>query len=81
MAKNKPTITKHDLVRSIKELENRINFVANHLRIIDDVVDKYIAMNKDGDKLKKFIEKELEKKDEHKQKKRKQSGTSSTPSE
>jgi nicotinamide riboside kinase len=81
MAKlNKSTITKHDIVRSIKELENRINFVANHMRMLDDVLDKYIRMNKHQDKLTKFIEKEV-KANEHKQEKRKQSGRSSTPSE
>ena len=78
--RNKPTLTKHDIVRSIKELENRINFVANHMRMLDDVLDKYIRMNKDQDKLTKFIEKEV-KTNEHKQEKRKQSGKSSTPSE
>ena len=58
MAKNKPTISKHDIIRAVKEMESRLNFIMNHVRMIDNIVDSYIRMNKHQDKLKKYIEKE-----------------------
>jgi len=70
---NKKTLTKHDLVRGIKELTMQIQMLNSHVMLMDSVLDKYIRMNKDEDKLKKYMEKES-KKDaqdtEHKQSRR-----------
>ena len=90
MAKmNKKTLTKHDLLRAIKGISMQIEVLQNHIMMIDNVLDKYIHMNKDEDKLQKYLidlaKKEKEKaeekllknkSDEHKQEKRKQSGRS-----
>tara|TARA_Y100000361_G_scaffold141877_1_gene147354 strand:+ start:534 stop:767 length:234 start_codon:yes stop_codon:yes gene_type:complete len=58
---NKKTLTKHDLVRGIKELTMQIQMLNSHVMLMDSVLDKYIRMNKDEDKLKKYMEKESKK--------------------
>jgi len=74
-------VTKGDMVRAIKELHFELQQLARHLMMIDNVVDKYIRMNKDEKKLQKYMEKLLkEKKNERKQPKRKSSGRSNKSS-
>ena len=71
MAKmNKKSLTKHDLLRAIKQLAMHLEFLQQQVGTIDKVVDALIRMNKDSNKLEKFIAKEIkERKNEHKQKK------------
>ena len=59
--RNKPVLSKHDLVRGIKELTMQIQMLNSHVMLMDSVLDKYIRMNKDEDKLKKYMEKESKK--------------------
>ena len=58
---NKKTLSKHDLVRGIKELTMQLQMLHSHVMLMDSVLDKYIRMNKDEDKLKKYMEKESKK--------------------
>tara|TARA_R110002012_G_scaffold156011_1_gene316842 strand:+ start:179 stop:451 length:273 start_codon:yes stop_codon:yes gene_type:complete len=55
--KNKKTLSKHDLLRGIKSLAMEIQMLQRHVMLMDDVLDKYIQLNKDENKLKKFMEK------------------------
>ena len=78
--KNKKSLTKHDILRAIKSMAMEIQMLQQHVMMIDNVVDMYIRMNKDEDKLKKYMEKLHKEKVEHKQSKRKQSRRSATAS-
>ena len=81
MAKiNKKTLTKHDLVRGIKELTMQLQMLHRHVMMMDNVVDKYIRMNKDEDKLKKYMEDLLEKEKNAQDTEHKQSGRSAKTS-
>ena len=73
-------VTKGDMVRAIKDLHFQIQGLQRYVVMIDNVVDKYIHMNKDENKLKKYLEKIAKEKSEHKQKKRKSSGRSTKTS-
>ena len=73
-------VTKGDMVRAIKELHFEVQGLQRYVMMIDNVVDKYIRMNKDENKLQKYIEKAMKEASEHKQKKRKSSGRSTKPS-
>ncbi len=80
MAKrNKPTLSKHDLVRGIKELTMQIQMLHRHVMMMDNVVDKYIRMNGDEDKLKKYME-DIVKKENAQDTEHKQSGRSAKTS-
>ena len=72
--KNKPVLSKHDLVRGIKELNMQLQMLHRHVMMIDNVVDRYIHMNKDEDKLKKYMEDLFEKKKNEQNTEHKQSG-------
>ena len=78
MAKrNKPVLSKHDIVRGIKEITMQIDMLYKHLTMIDNVLDNYIHMNNDVEKLQKYIEKNIEKKKKNAQDtEHKQSGRS-----
>ena len=73
-------VTKGDMVRAIKDLHFEIQGLKRYVMMIDNVVDKYIRMNKDEKKLQKYLEKVMKEASEHKQKKRKSSGRSTKPS-
>ena len=73
-------VTKGDMVRAIKDLHFEIQGLQRYVMMIDNVVDKYIRMNKDENKLQKYIEKAMKEASEQKQKKRKSSGRSTNPS-
>ena len=57
--RNKPVLSKHDLVRGIKELTMQIQMLHRHVMMMDNVVDMYIRMNKDEDNLKNYMDKIL----------------------
>lgn len=81
MAKqNKPTLSKHDLVRGIKELTMQIQMLHRHVMMMDNVIDKYIRMNGDEDKLKQYMEDVLKKEKNEQDTKHKQSGRSAKTS-
>ena len=81
MAKqNKPTLSKHDLVRGIKELTMQLSMLHRHVMMMDNVVDKYIRMNGDEDKLKKYMENILKKEKNAQDTEHKQSGRSAKTS-
>lgn len=77
---NKPVLSKHDLVRGIKELTMQMQMLHRHVMMMDNVLDMYIRMNKDEDKLKKYMENVLEKEKNAQDTKHKQSGRSATTS-
>tara|TARA_Y100001973_G_C5094678_1_gene279397 strand:- start:459 stop:704 length:246 start_codon:yes stop_codon:yes gene_type:complete len=77
--RNKPTLSKHDLVRGIKELTMQIQMLHRHVMMMDNVVDKYIRMNGDEDKLKKYME-DIVKKENAQDTEHKQSGRSAKTS-
>ena len=63
MAKGtKKSLTKHDLLRAIKQMAMQLQMISNQVLMIDNIVDSYIRMNKDDKKLEAFIVKEIEKK-------------------
>ena len=70
-------ITKGEMVQALKHHEQSIQYLTNHILLIDDVVAKYIKMNKHEDKLADFMNPE-EKNGEPKQKKRKRSRRNAT---
>ena len=78
--RNKPVLSKHDLVRGIKELTMQIQMLHRHVMMMDNVVDMYIRMNKDENKLKKYMEDLLEKKKNEQNTEHKQSGRSAKTS-
>ena len=81
MAKrNKPTLSKHDLVRGIKELTMQLSMLHTHVMMMDNVVDKYIRMNGHEDKLKKYMEDILKKEKNAQDTEHKQSGRSAKTS-
>jgi hypothetical protein len=67
-------VTKGDIVRSIKAIEQYLTQMQQHILLIDNLLDKYISMKKDRDKLLEYM------KNEHKQSERKQGRRSSTTS-
>lgn len=71
--KSKKSLSKHDMLRAIKSMAMELQMLQRHVMMMDNVLDKYIRMNKDENKLKKFMEKILKEKSEHKQPERKQS--------
>tara|TARA_R110002012_G_C11448629_1_gene591477 strand:- start:518 stop:751 length:234 start_codon:yes stop_codon:yes gene_type:complete len=75
--KNKKNLSKHDLVRGLKEVTMQLQMLHRHVMMMDNVIDKYIRMNKDEDKLKKYMEKILKNEQDTKHK---QSGRSSSAS-
>lgn len=82
MAKgNKKSLTKHDLLRAIKQMAMQLQMINNQVLMIDNIVDSYIRMNKDDKKLEAFIVKEIEKKKKDAQNtEHKQSGRSAKTS-
>tara|TARA_R100000278_G_scaffold27842_1_gene25353 strand:+ start:75 stop:323 length:249 start_codon:yes stop_codon:yes gene_type:complete len=78
--RNKPVLSKHDLVRGIKELTMQIQMLHRHVMMMDNVVDMYIRMNKDENKLKKYMEDVLEKEKNAQDTEHKQSGRSAKTS-
>jgi|TARA_Y100000296_G_C5157518_1_gene249963 hypothetical protein len=77
-------ITKGDMVKALKDHDIAMQNMYRHILLIDDVLAKYIAMNKDEDKLAEFMhpptEEEEKKNGEHKQSKRKRSRGNPSPS-
>tara|TARA_B100001250_G_scaffold160825_2_gene138165 strand:+ start:4580 stop:4837 length:258 start_codon:yes stop_codon:yes gene_type:complete len=55
--KNKKSLSKHDIMRAIKGMSFQLEALQRHVLMIDDVLDKYIRMNKDDKKLVKYLEK------------------------
>jgi hypothetical protein len=78
---NKKSLTKHDLLRAIKQMAMQLQMINNQVLMIDNIVDSYIRMNKDDKKLEAFIVKEIEKKKKDAQNtEHKQSGRSAKTS-
>jgi len=51
-------VTRGDLVRAIKSLERAVEVMHMRVSTIETVVDKYIVMKGDSDRLKKLFEDE-----------------------
>ena len=64
--KSKKSLSKHDMLRAIKSMAMELQMLQRHVMMMDNVLDKYIRMNKDENKLKKFMEKILKEQSEHK---------------
>jgi len=75
-------ITKGDMVKALKDHDIAMQNMYRHILLIDDVLAKYIAMNKDEDKLSEFMHPPTEEEEngEHKQPKRKRSRRSTKTS-
>jgi len=73
-------VTKGDMVRAIKDLHFELQLIKKYVLTLDNILDKYVDMKKDGDKFKKYLEKLVKEQSEHKQKKRKSSGRSNKSS-
>tara|TARA_R100000008_G_C3559871_1_gene155464 strand:- start:545 stop:796 length:252 start_codon:yes stop_codon:yes gene_type:complete len=75
-------VTKGDMVKALKDHDIAMQNMYRHILLIDDVLAKYIAMNKDEDKLAEFMNppKKEEENGEHKQPKRKRSRRSTKTS-
>ena len=48
-------VTRGDIVKALKEHDIAMQGMYKHILLIDDVLAKYIAMNKDEDKLSEFM--------------------------
>ena len=68
-------VTKGDMVKALKDHDIAMQNMYRHILLIDDVLAKYIPMNKDEDKLADFMNPETEEKKngKHKHSKRKRS--------
>jgi hypothetical protein len=64
--KKKNTYTKHDVKRSINNLQDALNFVAHRVRTFETLFNDYIEMQKNEDKFKEFLDGK-HKQSEHKQ--------------
>ena len=74
-------VTKGEMVKVIKDHDIAMQNMYRHILLIDDVLAKYIAMNKDEDKLAEFMNPPKEEENgEHKQPKRKRSRRSNKTS-
>ena len=58
MAIKRKGVTRGDLVRAIKSLERAVEVMHMRVSTIETVVDKYIVMKGDSDRLKKLFEDE-----------------------
>ena len=68
-------VTRGEIVKALKDHDLALQGMYKHILLIDDVLAKYIAMNKDEDKLSEFMNPETEEKKngKHKHSKRKRS--------
>lgn len=57
---NKKSITKNDLIRSLKESHVFISQIAERLVNLEKVFEVYIEMNEDEDKFSDFIQKKVD---------------------
>ena len=64
--KKKRTYSKHDLRRSIEDIEKSIYFISERVRMFETVFNDYIEMQKNEDKFKEFLDGKY-KQPEHKQ--------------
>ena len=55
--KNGKTVTKHDIVREIKGVNERIDYLFTGLQVLSSSLRDYINLNKDEKKFTKFLEK------------------------
>ena len=58
MAIKRKGVTRGDLVRAIKSLDRAVEVMHMRVSTIETVVDKYIVMKGDSDRLKKLFEDE-----------------------
>lgn len=68
--KSKNTVTKHDLRRAVSNNITGINYAMERLKNLENILNFYIEMRKDGKKFSKFLDKKVEefkKNGEHKQ--------------
>ena len=54
--KKKRTYSKHDLRRSIEDIEKSIYFISERVRMFETVFNDYIEMQKNEDKFKEFLD-------------------------
>jgi len=72
--KTRRTVSKHDMRRALEGLLQHAQIVGMRLDDIEKVIQDYIEFQKNLEKFKKFVD------GKYKQKKRKRSGKSTTPS-
>lgn len=61
--KQKKTYSKHDLRRSIEEMQQNIYFIVERVRRFETVFNDYIEMNKKEDKFKTYLDKKYKQED------------------
>ena len=54
--KKKKTYSKHDLRRSIEDIEKAIYFMSERMRRFEVVFNDYVEMKKNEDKFKEFLD-------------------------
>ena len=54
--KKKNTYTKHDVRRSINNLQSAVNFIAHRVRTFETLFNDYIEMQENEDKFKEFLD-------------------------
>lgn len=60
MSKRKNTVTKHDIIRAVKELDKRLLFLDNMISSLGEMLRGYIKFMDNEDEYIKFMEKEDE---------------------
>lgn len=66
--KRKSTISKHDIVRALKNMLSDIQTIGQRLAMMERILFNYVEMKKDDKKLMKYIEKTLKKAEEQQKK-------------
>lgn len=66
--KRKSTISKHDIVRALKNMLSDIQTIGQRLAMLERILFNYVEMKKDDKKLMKYIEKTLKKAEEQQKK-------------
>ena len=62
MVKQGKNVTKHDIVRELKGINEKLHFVYNHLNSVNAGLVDYIDFNGQEKKFKKYLEKKYDNK-------------------
>tara|TARA_R100000315_G_C5150226_1_gene86034 strand:+ start:434 stop:640 length:207 start_codon:yes stop_codon:yes gene_type:complete len=66
--KRKNTVSKHDIIRALKNMLSDIQTLGQRLAMMERILFNYVEMKKDDKKLMKYIEKTLKKAEEQQKK-------------
>ena len=71
--KKKSLISKHDIIRALKNIIGDINGIVQRVVVLETILTRYVEMNKDDEKLIAYMDKHT-KKQQEKLKARKENG-------